>query len=264
MLKCCHCCSTFLSLLCSLCHRSDFHPCRMYDCTGVTFTECSAFLPISPWRNTLISLLSSPGSQLTDRQQTHPCACRHTQTSQMSIPGPALTLERERKGLLSLELSVCRVHPSQLCRIHGRLTPGWALAVSLSQLWGSSGVMKGKRSILRWVLGCSGQPGVVWGGGSWDHWLLSLLLFSLSSLQSFLSFPLPWPSLPSFSWLFTSQLCLSMSSYGQILSRPHCRCCSCLLNTFSSPSTSQTPSYSDKDFRLLFALVHLALGGPAL
>lgn len=28
---------------------------------------------------------------------------------------------------------------------------------------------------------------------------------------------------------------------------------SCLLNTFSSPNTSQTPSCSDKDFRLLFA-----------
>lgn len=158
MLKCCHRCSTFLSLLCSLCHRSDFQPCRMYDCTGSDLCRvCCCFLPISPSRNSsdfpALPLLV-PFRQ-ADPSQTH------TQTSQTNIPGLVL-VERRRKGEMSSGLSVCRVAPSQVCcpRIRGTLAPGADASPAGSECpcpssgdmlgaVGAQGFVKGKRSIPR-------------------------------------------------------------------------------------------------------------------
>lgn len=126
---------------------------------------------------------------------------------------------------------------------------------------GTQGFIKDKRSIPRcrqkWVLG---QPGAVVGRqklGLLAVIPLALLLvltpelFIFSSALSLTVIIFP-------SYLPSSYAC-PYDPMERSCFRPHWRCCSCLLNTFSSPNTSQTPSCSDKDSRLLFARVHLSL-----
>lgn len=226
MLKCCHRCSTFLSLLCSLCHRSDFHPCKMYDCTGFDLYKLRrCFLPTSPCRNSTDFPASALLPHISETRQANPSFCLQTHTQRRpkqtpSIPRPALTLERGRgRRKWVLNSSFARwIHPGHAAHgsvedaLRGRTLPQRALTVSLSQLWGScwghagcsgsSGICKGDKEHpetqeeagvgLFW-----GSQERRWGGRRWDHWLASLLLFALSSLQSFLSFPLPCPPLPS-------------------------------------------------------------------
>lgn len=159
MLKCCHRCSTFLSLLCSLCHRSDFHPCKMYDCTGFDLYKLRrCFLPTSPCRNSTDFPASALLPHISGTRQANPSFCLQTHTQRCpkqtpSIPKPALTLERGRgRRKWVHEFIVCTVNPSRARspRIRGRRAPG----AGASPAGSASVLVPALRELLgaRWVL----------------------------------------------------------------------------------------------------------------
>lgn len=156
-------------------------------------------------------------------------------------------------------------HPRRAA--HGSQPDWWVLGVlvpALREVWGhcgNPGVYKGHKEHpkvqQKWVLG---QPGAVVGREKLRSPAVippalllvltaEIFIFSSALSLSVITFPSYSPS---------SYACPS-DPVERSCFRPHWRCCSCLLNTFSSPNTSQTPSCSDKDFRLLFARVHLSL-----